>query len=448
MNTNRHNVLIKLKEIEERFPVYSWKYGDLDAWPIIKTLIFFEWNDKFVGNTFEKPIEPREGYAKKVARLFLSIFHLLKLLFIKRQEIEYLFCGANNFRSKEGDVLINRFFYPIILNAKKPYIEIEYTKKNSLPYKDQRKIIFLHNVLPILNLFVRKRKETFDFIAWNDVVKEIKSSLHISLTKKTIINKMQSIKVYIKSFELIFNKLKVETVLGLCYYNNPMFAMHYVANKRGIKNFDVQHGGQGYLHPMYSFAAFPVTGLNTLPQIFWCWDKTSYDHLTSWLGSNSFHSVEVNGNPWISYIIKKYDTFSLPNNIILYTMQYSELDEFVLEAMANTKDYVWWLRLHPRQMHKKADVVEQLRQRALLDRVEIELSNSLPLPLLLSRCKLHLSKFSGSIIEAAQLGVPTIIIDRVGISTYKKYIVEGLATGFDPEVSSDLASVIKEKITK
>ena len=50
---------------------------------------------------------------------------------------------------------------------------------------------------------------------------------------------------------------------------------------------------------------------------------------------------------------------------------------------------------------------------------------------MLSTAFVHVSKYSGAIIEASQMGVYSIIIDKLGVETFKSFISRGDAFALD-----------------
>ena len=57
-----------------------------------------------------------------------------------------------------------------------------------------------------------------------------------------------------------------------------------------------------------------------------------------------------------------------------------------------------------------------------MDRVNIEDATKLPLPGILSRTYIHLSKFSGSVLEAYMMNVKTIILSEVGVESFPQVV--------------------------
>ena len=86
---------------------------------------------------------------------------------------------------------------------------------------------------------------------------------------------------------------------------------------------------------------------------------------------------------------------------------------------------------------------EILKNNSILDKVEFDKATNYPLPMILSKAHVHLSKYSGSVIEAAQMGVKTIVLDPIGVNAYKNQIHEGSAIGFTTGSASQLIGIIE-----
>jgi hypothetical protein len=444
----RKEMLLLLADIEKTIPVWEWKYGDMNIWPIIKRDIFFMFfNNK---EDIVSPIKPRKGRILiRLGKLSSSFFYLLAVKFRKTEKITTLYCGAAAHRVDFESNFINRYFFPFTQLNETKYIQYEYGPViKSKKYKNNESIIYVNKLHLIFKLFRKfKNKPKLNLFKWNELQYCVleRSGLDLSNYYKRLPVKLDSLMAYADASSLLLKKYCPETITGLCYYNEAMFAMHYMANKMNIENFDVQHGGQGSLHSMYTFANFPIGGSNVLPKTFWCWDQVSAKHIKSWLDSQNYHRVEVNGNPWINFQLEKYSNQEIlsKEKIILYTLQERELEEYILKTIKLTPEsFVWWIRLHPRMLDAKANIERQLELIGCKDKVEIVKATHYPLPVLLKESFVHISKFSGSIIEAVLVNTPNIIIDEVGVEIYEDYIVSGNAHTVLTKNAEDLLSRI------
>ena len=441
---NRKEFVDLLTHIENSTLVYQWKYGDIDIWPIIKKNIFFNWINTVNSIYFQKATNHQISPLSARVLLLKDLFYKYRVL-TKLNEKDIFFSGAKAHRVDYEQKFINRYFEP--LKVKDNFSFAEYgsvDKKKTYP----------ENILEIeryVKLHVFKKKYfnnrvkllTPDLSEINDLLKRNKLT-NLVLNELKISELSNQVLIYSEAYSEILNKVKPKSIFGLCYYSPAMFGMFNAANKLGIQNYDIQHGGQGSLHPMYTFSFFPIGGLNTLPEYFWLWDESSLNNIQSWLPKSGYHKAEVKGNPWIDFVVsnQKYQIVT-KEKIILYTLQYPFLDDYILEAIQKTpNEYKWWLRLHPR-MKDKEYILKQLNNRALLNKIEIEKATDLPLPALLSTCSIHISKYSGSIIEAELLNKHSIILESVGCNTFKDIIEKGNATGIKNPTSEEIIKTIK-----
>src|SRR5690606_9457271 len=123
----------------------------------------------------------------------------------------------------------------------------------------------------------------------------------------------------------------------------------------------------------------------------------------------------MGGNPWIAYVTQNggHYTFPTSRHIILYTLQYDDIPPHVIEAIKSTpQQFQWWIRLHPRKLQAKSIITELLlRSEVNPCHFEIEKATNYPLPIILAKSYVHVSGSSGSIIEAAEMGVFSIIVE-------------------------------------
>lgn len=450
----RKEVISFLLDIEEKYAVQSWKIGDIDMWPVFKMDVFFRWYK--VQNTNEsqtKIVTYKNGIRLK--RFFHSVYTLLKFKFQKKTKLGDIYCGSEAHRIEYNGAFINRYFWPFISKSNKEnYLELEYgLRKIGKTYLNQDKVLFVENYYLFyyfLNLF--DRKPVADLPNYEEVVDEVERKItKLPSTYKNIMySRYRAIYIYSRIFKMIFKKFRPENVYGLCYYNNVMFGMHCAANSMGVNNIDMQHGGQGPLHPMYNFREFDLQARwSSLPKTFWCWDEASHNQIEKWTKTSQYHNSINGGNPWISYVLESETIQKINSNkrIILYTLQEPSIDTYIIETIkyaSNLGPYCWWLRLHPRMISSGSVIKDKLLSHGLTDDTfEIEKASSYPLPLILANSVIHISKYSGSIIEAVQLNVPTMIIDEIGVESFGHYIESGDAVDATSKNPVDLASIIE-----
>lgn len=456
---NRSELINVLNGFEKDYPVEKWQYGGIDLWPVIKIDLFFlkfhELNKK---DTYDrKKPSPKRSILFKIKESLRSTILLIKLYLSRQQHIPFVFSGESNYRVQIDNYFLNRFFQPVIDFLEENALGsgfIEFDRKISgKNYLPEKNFYFLKNYsfasIIFIRIFGNFKKTIPEFDAF---FKEVSETLNLRQSKQDYLKhihfKIKLIKAYAWVYGLLFDKLNPKTVIGLCYYSLPSFGMHYAAHKKGIESLDFQHGGQGYLHIAYSmWSKFPEKRIfNVLPTTFWCWDQVSANGIQSW-SKESKHKIVVGGNPW-NHMIDKYSKASLnsQDKIILYTMQFEYVDNFIWDAIAETPlGYKWYLRLHPRKKNFRTELEKELRLRGLTNKVDLEQANILPLPVLLKKASLHISGYSGSIIEGIGFGTCTLITDEIGQEVYSEYIARGVAFYIKDPSIQDIFNVLNNE---
>ncbi len=456
---NRDELIAWINSLEEKYDVNSWQLKNTHLWPLIKI------NLSFLGKSNSKP--PKKiSEIKNLLDVIQGLFVFLKILFRKKSKKNTnIFCLAPHFRFNDGVHLVNRYFNQLInqtQNVGKDFLLLDYgTSKsvyiNKVDYPSQT--FFLHKIkyfaLGVRELLWRLFMPKTEWNGFNEFIVEVKSNTDHSISKVAIIRQFVYIKILSQIYKIILKKYNVSEIYILCYYVSEMYAMNLAASELDIPTCDIQHGGQGKLHTAYAnFNKVPQSGYRLLPKKFWCWDKASAEVIASWINpKQKFHRVDVKGNPWIEYCMQRYaiEVFS-QRKIILYTLQPTEediIDGYIIDAIKNTPpSYEWWIRLHPRQIQDKDKLKNLLTSANLINKVEIERAYALPLPAILSNCFIHISKFSGSILEAYMLQIKTIIISKIGIDSFPDVAKSQLASFALNENSDELLSkILSEDIT-
>jgi len=210
-----------------------------------------------------------------------------------------------------------------------------------------------------------------------------------------------------------------------------------------------------------------------LPNIFLSFDETTQETLRSIFQGQSTRSLLM-PHPWHvealrteSKLISNTNSqrssniFATGKSLFLVTLAWGydgELDYLcniipngilhpsIERAIAMTpKNIMWLMRLHPIQLKDKAyrhhrDYVYELPKR--FNNVDVDIANSLPLPLLLQRCCGHISMMSGVCGEAALMGVPSLML----CPTLKPGgVLEGCYSEFSSEVVT-FGNLVAEEI--
>jgi hypothetical protein len=437
----RAAIIEKLNLWEKKYPVDTWMIEGVHIWPILKKDIFFNLYRKF--NL--APVKNKSLKKSILKRIFNKISRKPKawlyLKNIKIEKVNFLFSGAPTFRVNWEDKQFNRYFDPIMdymeSKGEKPYL-LEYSKVELKDVYKSSRVIDLTKVKPIFFTSLNFDKAWSHLMVspgftgfFKEMVEE--TVLTEKELKNGLLKNVQVILGWANLYEYFLKQMKVKYIFGLCYYNQPMTGMNLAAKKLGVISIDIQHGAQGDLHCAYYYNKIPKGGYNTLPAQFWLWDLNSFKNISKWT-VNKYHFPILGGNPWIEFL--KDDSmneiiYGETKPMILFTLQPLNpiIDDYFLEVISLTcQKYNWWLRLHPRMTKEEVTGLNiKLDEFKIKRFVNIEEASREPLPLLLKECSLHVSKYSGSIAEAALMQKPTLIIDEIGVKSFEDLIKSRLA---------------------
>lgn len=465
MEYNRRKEVIEyLILLESKFPVHKWIVNEIHIWPLLKHILFIA-KFKEINNTFSKVGKRNDNifyyYLYLLVSKFFDVFYFVKTLFLLSPK-DYIFAASLSHRVYYNNKFINRFFDPLM-------DKFEEEGKNSIlveydPVINKDKFYKGSRVVDGTRLcFFFKRKYRIE-ASWDKLINEwpefqllldeISSShlFEINEIKKEVEKRIESILNWKRFFRWMLKLTGAKTLIGLCYYSNALYGANLACRSLGIKSIDMQHGAQGDLHFAYNYKVFPKNGYSILPEVFWVWDDIAYDYLDSILKNQWYHKVVLKGNTWISFIKESLNDFSIVDQrpIILVTVQpLNEVLSFeFLEVIRLTMgSYSWWIRLHPRMNDSQIELFKSDLERAgVLSDVNIEDATSLPLPLILLHSKLHISKYSGSITEAAMLGIPSLILDKIGLEIFSNYLLSNLCIDGTNQDSSQLIDILKNII--
>lgn len=446
---NREELVAFLNELEDSFPVDKWIVNGIHIWPLLKINLFLKY--LFTNIEKRKNAEMSEkasgnGIYLKIVTLFKSIRKTLQLISFRRNTTKrvILLSEAPPHYSSWNGKKVNRFFYPLERYLDVNYPDYKMSKVGfsgvfDATYHDHSNILNLSDYyysFKLLSIFFKKKYRT-DLPQFTEFAAKLNSKFEsfVGNEEQLLIDikrQVRKLDVYQQIFSLLLKKIQPELVFELCYYSEPNFALNIACRNHKIPTIEIQHGGMGPLHICYSgWKKFPENGYQILPDNIWTWDEVSNNLIEDWVKNQDYHKVFLAGMPWIDFLLEDTSSafkFDSSKGIILYTIQRDYIEDYIYEAIQKTPEkYVWWLRLHPTKLDAKKHIEKQVNTRGLSDKVEISNATSIPLPIILSNCSIHISGYSGSINEAAIMGVKTIILEDIGVEVFQNLVLNGEA---------------------
>jgi hypothetical protein len=455
-------VLASIIEVEKRFPVNEWKINGTSYWPYIRTSLAYiqrfdieEKDSAELGRRRKKKVVL--NYAKTAFTLPVHIGRLIS----KLKSAHRIFVGAETHRSMVNGKLANRYFDAALtdFNKKKDQTIIldRGTSIDSSGYPNRKSWFSL----PSLYVFLEARKrlriapkydykieldrydEFFDYLVANfRNPGKIKTEFNKAAVRKRMIS-FYDRKEFLKN---ILKKSKVKQVYFLCYYTSLFYPLIAACNELGIHTVDIQHGGIGKGHWSYDvWSKAPATGYTLLPEFFWSWDQNTANLINAWTTQTQFHRALNFGTPWVNDYAATSSYKPVKSGYILYNMADVSIDDYIAQAIHHFGDDTHWvLRMHPRMMHLRNEVEQQIVKHKLGSNVTIEDSTKVLLIDSLRHCSAFMSVSSGSVIEAIQAGLKPILLPSPGFNYYQGYIDANLVFPLENKNGDLLIDVLQQ----
>lgn len=233
-------------------------------------------------------------------------------------------------------------------------------------------------------------------------------------------------------WEKILRQSEAKVVIGI----NPSRELCSVCHRLGVWVADIQHGVISASHPWYGENFRDKDPRDWIPDAFYCWDESSANAIGAWANKKGVQTVVI-GNPWLNRFIekdpddkllvnlsKKYKSLNDGRPNILLTFSWGcynipnefidePLEKFILDTY---RKYNWIIRLHPNQLQGFATdsghrFVKYYKNSLSHTKIDWIKASAMPLPLLISNAQVHVSWNSSVCLEAAFMGVRSLLLD-------------------------------------
>jgi len=452
MLRTREDIKDFVNDIEKNFPINTWKMNEVHVWPILRIHLYFYLILKIEGEKEVSSIKPINIPTKDVKvfffrRITYKIKRLLRKLYVvfkdysmwkqKLPQKDFLFLGAMGHRVTHKGMQFNKYFDVLIEQhqIKKASLFFEYDS-SSISNQYHKDLLFkFDKALIAFKIFFsfNDKNISFDNEGYSQFLGFLHKSVQtkdfsISYSEEKISHLVQrQLAPKILFFKKVLQKIKPKKVIVLCYYSDDIMLFVAAANQLGIETIEMQHGPQIPIHLAYgSWSSVPEKGYDMLPRTYWCWDSYSKKVLDDWGKDSPLYKTRIIGNPWVDYWKKKQDKY-LYNNYILYSLQpspltFEQLFNDILIEFIKKEPYIWFIRLHPRQLGELETIKILLENKGILNKVNVDNATNDALPQLLSNAKIHITHFSGTAIEASFFDKKTILLNAIGLTSFPELI--------------------------
>lgn len=448
-----------LNEAEVRFPVDSWKVAGVDAWPLLRIRYGFGMVEEhgYRAAAGSRTARALDAFRGPFRRVLASIQDHSRNASLSAPADVLLLSNGISYANVEG-VWHDRFCDPIIreieqhnlrcllLSPLHAYRVPRRTPSHFIqPELDRAALRSLSPSAQPLHL-----PEFDGFQGWAEARNRPAPPLGWLRQACTRVRQTADF------FARILQNTGAALGVAVNYYSPVGMAFVLACRERGLPVVDLQHGVGGNLHFAYGrWVRVPAGGFDLLPTHFWCWDAESAAAIRAW--ATDGHTTLVGGNPWLSYWqdasaphVREADAriralkAQHPSAIhALLTLQFPALSEQTRATLDSVRssgpDIFWWIRLHPRLLADRKHVAAHL---GLTNRVEIDAATHLALPALLRHVDVHVTHSSSTVLEAATLGVQSVITSRYGAELYPAQLRSGMAVAVP---AADMTGAVREQ---
>lgn len=257
-----------------------------------------------------------------------------------------------------------------------------------------------------------------------DINKQLQTDIKqpIEGLEQFIAERIMEYKVHYRAYKYWLKKVKPQTVIGYCYYDNRINALFGAANSLGITTIECQHSAISNNH--FAYAKWEMSHKLTphFPAEFYVWTAADKQIITQNFSAHNYTpTITVKGIKHISY--NKPTTKSVSTNNILICLQGIWMPKWLEDFIVEDKKYNWYIRLHPRYPNDK----KQLKKMEALQKPNlfVQEANTKSLEELLQQSETMVTCFSGTALEAHAYNLKVLIYGEEGKNTYSEYISKG-----------------------
>jgi hypothetical protein len=410
----------------------------LNVWFIIKIQLSYQLNLGIVKGSIQdiKSYKPKYLRIIKSKSHYFSAFKSLMSLFPKLIYFKYivrfskkdvLFLGYLSNNRDINNESQNIYLYPFIqehLSEKMLLYYLDSNKNKELPFQYLNLLISWYKLVYNLKFSLSKNKVEILYGYGNILNGFLKEEINHSIIglDKFLADQIVQYLIHRAAYKQLLGKLRPSTVLGYCFYDNRINAMFGAAELLNIKTVEYQHSAMSNLHFAYSkWNKIDEIAIH-FPSDFYVWNKRDKKLLeTNFNGSFYKPNVTIKG-------LRHLKTDSLlpknKKNKLLICLQGIWMPDWLENFIRSDNHYQWYIRLHPRYPNDK----KQLEQLEMLQKpnIYIEEANSTTIENIILQSEALLTCFSGSALEAFELGTKVFIFGEEGKKIYSDYINKGL----------------------
>lgn len=436
------DLMAVIAHVEDHHPVDRWRVGGIEAWPVARIQL----GHSLFRSMDDIDVTRSTSVAALAARGLQAILAGRSAVAAPRSESTsavFLADGASFVATSAG--LVDRTCDPLRMA-----LEARGTSSTLLvPGPDRRSVVGRSvPIQPGLDRAVlrnrARRRPPVDLDGYEQARAELDDAGLVGMlpSAAALTRRVGDIGAIAARLEATLSVIDPDVVVVSEFYSATGMGLMVAAHRRGIPTIDVQHGVQGAFHFGYAnWSRLPAGGSEMLPRRFWVWSEAEAASIAAWAPEGRQRSI-VGGNGYLHATLDG----TLPGaaeatadvariladrgarGLVLVALGGIEPQPFVdavLDAAASTPDLVWAVRCHPTVPH--GDRWNAAVGSRRLANVEVDESSDLPLFSLLGSADAVVTRFSSVTIDAAAIGVPTLLVDELGEELFADLVASGEA---------------------
>lgn len=451
---DRRNIIEVLNLIEEKYCVAKWEMYGFRVWPIIRMLAYFKLWQRCINNRNNDNQNNTNiiGYIDILQKISSSIFCSYKKIYDVK---EYVFLNNSGCKRLVDNIWVDVFCDPIIKALGKENCTV--LEWDNAGYKDSTYIDSLKIQNDLDKIKIKTKLQTFkkkkcyfhEYDAVNNLLNNVLDEINVLYSIELINN-------YRKYFLRYFCKHIPKLAFTTIYYNEIGMGFVLACKSVKCKTIDIQHGMQVGNNPAYtSWVNVPQDGYELMPDVFMVRGSEEEKNIRQWCHNNI--QVIKAGDLWLNEwlddnndFVRKYDIIFDKikkgyKATILFTLDYQSIpDVLILLIKRMPKDILWLIRLHPADLQNINIRKEELNG---IDNVNLDDASNLPLHALLRNIDIHITDYSGVVLEAEKFGVMSVILSKSESKLFQKTIDAGHAVALFEidELEDSITDVIRNK---
>ncbi|MCX7048576.1 MAG: hypothetical protein NTX50_24205 [Candidatus Sumerlaeota bacterium] len=223
------------------------------------------------------------------------------------------------------------------------------------------------------------------------------------------------------------------------WYDPISMGAHLAAHRLGLPRVEIQHGQLFHGNLSYlRWTKAPRGGYETFPAHFWFWGLDDREAMVADNpGVVSRDQIIVGGSLWLNQWRSPKPNPALQKEIeqarllrqsfsktILFTVDGQDLSHLDRWLEGAPDDWRCLIRLH-RRFRPQINAFEKKLRAFGHPGINVREATSLPLYAVIQASDCHVTSFSTCALEALAFGIPTVILNPIGVTNYREYVDQG-----------------------